>query len=129
MRAVLTEPFAASLIASPREVQKAFGKQLTNLLRDLRHPSLRAKKYEERIGLWQAPDQRRLAYVLQHRGRRLRAASDHASPQVARRPPTEVGVANALSASVVGRSSLLAMSVITTNCIPISAAPDDPTRT
>jgi hypothetical protein len=45
MRAVLTEPFAANLIASPPEVQKAFGKQLTNLLRDLRHPSLRAKKY------------------------------------------------------------------------------------
>jgi hypothetical protein len=33
MRAVLTEPFAANLIASPPEVQKAFGKQLTNLLR------------------------------------------------------------------------------------------------
>jgi hypothetical protein len=29
MRAVLTEPFAANLIASPPEVQKAFGKQLT----------------------------------------------------------------------------------------------------
>jgi hypothetical protein len=54
MRAVLTEPFAANLIASPPEVQKAFGKQLTNLLRDLRHPSLRAKKYEERTGLWPA---------------------------------------------------------------------------
>ena len=44
MRAVLTEPFAANLIASPPEVQKAFGKQLTNLLRDLRHPSLRASR-------------------------------------------------------------------------------------
>src|SRR5215475_1880680 len=54
MRAVLTESFAANLIASPPEVQKAFGKLLTNLLRDLRHPSLRAKKYEERSGLWQA---------------------------------------------------------------------------
>jgi len=55
MRAVLTESFAANLIASPPEVQKAFGKQLTNLLRDLRHPSLRAKKYEERTRrLWQA---------------------------------------------------------------------------
>src|SRR5262245_13990232 len=54
MRAVLTEPFAANLIASPPEVQKAFGKQLTNLLRDLRHPSVRATKYEERTSLWQA---------------------------------------------------------------------------
>src|SRR4029453_6992561 len=55
MRAVLTEPFAANLIASPPEVQKAFGKQLTNLLRDLRHPSLRAKNYEERTGLFGMP--------------------------------------------------------------------------
>jgi hypothetical protein len=38
MRVALTEPFAANLIASPPEVQKPFGKQLTNLLRDLRHP-------------------------------------------------------------------------------------------
>jgi hypothetical protein len=53
MRAVLTKPFAANRIASPPEVQEAFGKQLTNLLRDLRHP-LRPKKYEERTGLSQA---------------------------------------------------------------------------
>jgi hypothetical protein len=40
MRAVLTEPFVANLIASPPEVKKAFGKHFTKLLRDLRHPSL-----------------------------------------------------------------------------------------
>ena len=80
MRAVLTEPFAANLIASPREVQKAFGKQLTNLLRDLRHPSLRAKKYEERTGLWQARINDDWRDVLHHRGGYLRAARDHGSP-------------------------------------------------
>jgi plasmid maintenance system killer protein len=54
VRAVLTEPFAANLIASPPEIQRLFGKQLANLLRDLRHPSLRAKKYDEKRKLWQA---------------------------------------------------------------------------
>ena len=54
MRSGFVEPFAVNPIASSPEVRKAFGKQLTNLLRDLRHPSLRAKKYEERTGLWQA---------------------------------------------------------------------------
>jgi hypothetical protein len=84
MRAVLTEPFAANLIASPPEVQKAFGKQLTNLLRDLRHPSLRAKKYEERTGLWQARinDDWRMYFTIE--GGCLRAARNHGSPQVAR---------------------------------------------
>jgi hypothetical protein len=81
MRAVLTEPFAANLIASPPEVQKAFGKQLTNLLRDLRHPSLRAKKYEERRGLWQARinDDWRMYFTIEGDA----YASDHTTPQVA----------------------------------------------
>lgn len=42
---------------------------------------------------------------------------------------TTVDVPNALSASAVGRRRRLAMSVMTTNCIPISAAPDDPRMT
>ena len=54
MRAVLTELFADRLIAASPEIQKLFGKQLAYLLRDLRHPSLRAKKYDERRDLWQA---------------------------------------------------------------------------
>src|SRR5262249_6716881 len=83
MRAVLTEQFAANLIARPPEVEKAFGKQLTNLLRDLRHPSFRAKKGGTH-GPLASPDQRRLADVFHHRGRRLRAASDHASPELLR---------------------------------------------
>jgi hypothetical protein len=52
MRAILTETFADSLIAAPPEIQRLFGKQLAHLLRDLRHPSLRAKKYDETR--WQA---------------------------------------------------------------------------
>lgn len=47
MRVILTETFASALIAAPAEIQKTFGKQLAYLLRDLRHPSLCAKKYDE----------------------------------------------------------------------------------
>jgi hypothetical protein len=54
MRAELTEPFVANLIASPPEIQRLFGKQLAHLLRDLRHPSLRAKKFDPGRSLWQA---------------------------------------------------------------------------
>jgi len=38
----------------PTVVQKAFEKQLIYLLRDIRHPSLRAKKYDEARDIWQA---------------------------------------------------------------------------
>jgi mRNA-degrading endonuclease RelE of RelBE toxin-antitoxin system len=56
MRAVLTEPFVDNLIKAPPEIQKLFGKQLANLLRDLRHRSLDAKKHPEsgNPDLWQA---------------------------------------------------------------------------
>ena len=46
MRAVLTEPFVDSLIKAPPEIQKLLGKQLALLLRDFRHPSLQAKRYD-----------------------------------------------------------------------------------
>jgi mRNA interferase RelE/StbE len=35
-------------------VQRAFDKQVRLLAHDLRHPSLRAKKYDEATDLWQA---------------------------------------------------------------------------
>ena len=38
----------------PREAQIAFEKQVRFLLIDLRHPSLRAKKYDEARDIWQA---------------------------------------------------------------------------
>jgi mRNA interferase RelE/StbE len=40
--------------AAPSLVQRAFDKQVRLLAHDLRHPSLRAKKYEEANDLWQA---------------------------------------------------------------------------
>jgi hypothetical protein len=42
-----------SLAAAPPEIQKACLKQLKFLVRDLHHPSLRAKKYDESRGIWQ----------------------------------------------------------------------------
>ena len=40
--------------ALPSDIRKAFAKQLRFLLINLRHPSLRAKKYDESLDLWQA---------------------------------------------------------------------------
>ena len=54
MRALLVEPFAEQLLQAPPDIQRRFLKQLSYLLRDLGHPSLRAKKYDETRGLWQA---------------------------------------------------------------------------
>ena len=42
------------LAAAPLSVQKAFIKQINFLVRNLQHPSLRAKKYNEAEGRWQA---------------------------------------------------------------------------
>ncbi len=38
----------------PEAIRKAFDKQVGFLLFDLRHPSLRAKKYDATRGVWQA---------------------------------------------------------------------------
>jgi hypothetical protein len=56
MRAVLPEPFLIKLLAAPPAVQRTFLKHLRFLLRDLRHPSLNAKKFPESgdPDLWQA---------------------------------------------------------------------------
>ena len=45
---------AAQLAGAPRSVQKVFDKQVALLAENLRHPSLRAKKYDEANDVWQA---------------------------------------------------------------------------
>jgi len=79
MRAVLTEPFADNLIHAPAVIQKRFGEQLAHLLRDLRHPSLRAKKYDESRGLWQARinDDWRFYFTVEGDSYVLRALTPH----------------------------------------------------
>jgi len=54
MNVALTERSVAALAAAPPAVQKAFIKQISFLARNLQHPSLHAKKYDESQGLWQA---------------------------------------------------------------------------
>lgn len=53
MKLRLTERLRRSYAAAPKEVQKAFDKQSQFLAQNLRHPSLRAKKYDEARGVWQ----------------------------------------------------------------------------
>jgi mRNA-degrading endonuclease RelE of RelBE toxin-antitoxin system len=54
MRLLYSERLLRSYEEAPREVQRAFDKQVQFLAENLRHPSLRAKKYDETRGIWQA---------------------------------------------------------------------------
>ena len=54
MRVLFSERFARSFREAPDRIQREFGKQLGHLLRNLRQPSLRAQKYDEARGIWQA---------------------------------------------------------------------------
>jgi mRNA interferase RelE/StbE len=54
MRTVPSDRFRRSFAAAPPSVQRACDKQLALLVQNLRHPSLRAKKYDESRGIWQA---------------------------------------------------------------------------
>jgi mRNA interferase RelE/StbE len=54
MRAEYAPRALDALDQAPAAVRKAFFKQLTFLMADLRHPSLRAKKYSGVDNLWQA---------------------------------------------------------------------------
>jgi hypothetical protein len=53
MRLLWSERFRKSFTASPAMVQKAFWKQARFLVADLRHPSIRAKEYDEAHDVWQ----------------------------------------------------------------------------
>ena len=54
MRLLYTERFRRSYADAPRSIQKRCDKQLALLVENLRHPSLRAKKYDEVRDIWQA---------------------------------------------------------------------------
>jgi len=53
MRLFYTERFRKSYVEAPVEIQKRCDKQLALLTENLRHPSLRAKKYDEARDIWQ----------------------------------------------------------------------------
>lgn len=52
MQVVVTDTCVRALLAAPPEIQKVFGKQLAMLLKNPRHPSLQAKKFDD--SRWQA---------------------------------------------------------------------------
>ena len=54
MRVRYSQRFLRQYASASAEVRKAFDKQVGFLLENLSHPSLRAKKYDEALGLWQA---------------------------------------------------------------------------
>jgi mRNA-degrading endonuclease RelE of RelBE toxin-antitoxin system len=53
MKRRYTERFNRSFQRAPPRIQKAFDKQAL-LLENLRHPALRAKKFDESADVWQA---------------------------------------------------------------------------
>ena len=53
MRLRWTSHFARAYAKAPQGIRAAFDKQSSLLLENLRHPSLRAKKYDEGRDRWQ----------------------------------------------------------------------------
>jgi hypothetical protein len=49
-----SERFRRSYESAPRQIQQAFDLRIALLIHNLRHPSLRAKKYDEAHDIWQA---------------------------------------------------------------------------
>lgn len=54
MRAVPLQPFDAVYADLPENIKKKAAKQIHLLIQNIRHPSLRAKKYDETKDVWQA---------------------------------------------------------------------------
>lgn len=67
MRIEFTERFRQSYRNAPDRVKKDFQKQGAFLIANRRHPSLRAKKYDETRNIWQARVNRewRFYFVIQ----------------------------------------------------------------
>jgi len=54
MKIIDTPQFRKGLKKCPSMIQNKFLKQVAYLLHSLRHPSLHAKKYDKKRGMWQA---------------------------------------------------------------------------
>lgn len=54
MRVHLSEKLLEVYSAAPQNIRKIFDKQLIMLARDIKYPSLHAKKYDEVADVWQA---------------------------------------------------------------------------
>jgi mRNA interferase RelE/StbE len=53
MRLFYTDRFRESYADAPADIRRRCDKQLALLMQDLRHPSVRAKKYDETRNIWQ----------------------------------------------------------------------------
>jgi hypothetical protein len=67
MNVALEERAVAALAEAPPPVQRAFIKQMNFLARNLQHPSLRAKKYDQVQNLWQARVNDDWRFLFHHR--------------------------------------------------------------
>lgn len=54
MKYSFSRKFIKSYRNFPENIQNKFDKQLKYLLQNLKHPSLKSKKYNETLGIWQA---------------------------------------------------------------------------
>jgi plasmid maintenance system killer protein len=54
MRISRTSHFLRAYHKAPLRIRRTFDKQVALLVENLHHPSLRAKKYDESTGVWQA---------------------------------------------------------------------------
>lgn len=68
MQVEYTPHFRQRLSGFPRPIQDKFQKQIEYLLRDVRHPSLRAKKFDEEDDIWQARVDRNIRFYFKIRG-------------------------------------------------------------
>lgn len=62
MRIQYAPKFKQSLKQFSKEIRKKFYKQAGYLIRDIRHPSLRAKRYDKTRGIWQARVDKKLRF-------------------------------------------------------------------
>ena len=54
MKVIYAPHFKRNFKSLSKDTKKKFKKQIKFLLRDIHHPSLKAKKYEEARDIWQA---------------------------------------------------------------------------
>jgi hypothetical protein len=81
LKIVLSPRVAEVLKDAPPAMEKAFGKQIKLLESDLRHPSLRAKKFEGEDDLWQAR-QSQLALLFSNHFGNLSDSEPHPSSEI-----------------------------------------------
>ncbi len=68
MKILYAPHFERSYKFLPKEIKRKFRKQVNYLLQNLRHPSLRTKKYNERHDIWQARVNRNYRFYFLIRG-------------------------------------------------------------